>query len=228
MKRRKGQYVRARRRRARSRARKRRVKKTAILLESGFDVKEIASFLGMSKSTIYDYRREIKDNNYPTSKAVSQIEYLQSNLAESDIDKKNAAKVYFKVFRNFHSEFENIEEFVDSLKYKLNLEELDYEMVSLSFNKLNRLVGSFVSQRNRYLRQVKIHRYGGIGIRILGVFFILSGFWHLIINLDPFGIMNIFLGVLIYHGGKKFTPYSGNEDIAEFLGLDDVEIEESK
>jgi transcriptional regulator with XRE-family HTH domain len=216
VKKRKGQYVRARRRHAQSQARQQRIERTAALMEIGFDVDEIAALLGMSKSTIYDYKNDVEHNDYPTSEAVKQIEAVQSNL-DAGLDRKEAAKLYIKVIENFLNNFGSIENFCSALEYKLNLEELEYE--DASYDDLNDLIGSFVSRRDSYLRKAKIHLYSGISVMLLGAMLFLSGLWHLIINLDALGALTIVAGGLMSYGGIEFAIYPEDEVIEEFLDI---------
>lgn len=216
MKKRKGQYVRARRRHAQSQARQQRIERTAALLELGFDVDEIAALLGMSKSTIYDYKNDVEHNDYSTSEAVKQMEAVQSNL-DADLDKKEAARVYIKVIENFLNDFGSIENFCSALEYKLNLEGLEYE--NTSYDELNDLIGSFVSQRDSYLRKAKIHLYTGISVILLGALIFLSGLWHLIVNLDLLGALSIAVGGLMSYGGIEFAIYPEDEEIEDFLDV---------
>ena len=182
-------------------------------MEIGFDVDEIAALLGMSKSTIYDYKNDVEHNDYPTSEAVKQIEAVQSNL-DTGLDRKEAAKLYIKVIENFLDDFGSIENFCSALEYKLNLEGLDYENVS--FNELNELIESFVSQRDSYLRKAKLHLYSGISVMLLGALLFLSGLWNLI-TLDLLGGLSILVGSLVFYAGIEFAIYPEDEEIEDFL-----------
>ena len=218
---RKGQFVRARRRKAQSLARQERIRKTAVLLDLGFEVDEISAILEVSRSTVYDYKNSVEHKEYQISSTINAIENLRSELDIADLDKKEAGRLYYNVKENYS--FGATGKFCSALKYALELEDKEYEEVS--FKDMNNYLDNFVSRANSYQKKKNRDVLIGVSSVSLGILSILGSLGLTISQGDFSIILMSILGILMAYLGIEKINSDINEEMEEYfdIQIDDYE-----